>query len=408
MTEAIPWFFLLIFGYCLIYKRLSTTPLTGPIVFTLAGALAIFAIPGWKESMPEHGAFLTLAEVGLVMVLFTDASRTDLKVLKRIKSLPTRLLTVGLLLTMVLGALLAKLIFTELTAWEACILACILAPTDAGLGQVIVESEKVPLAIRQALNVEAGLNDGLSVPFLMFAIAMTAETEMTSSGGQRLAKLIYEQLALGVVLGLGIGLLGGWLLGKAVKADWASRTPLALMVLPVCCITLSEPMGASMFITAFVAGLAVQSGFPQASKTSIEFIEDWGQLINWGVFAIFGCLMAQNWNQITGKDWLYAILSLTVVRMLPVALSLSGSGLTLASKLFVGWFGPRGLASIVLALVCLEQDPTGTWGKLLMGAVLATVFLSIFAHGLSAEPGIAAYQKSISHLGPDKPEHREI
>lgn len=378
-------FICLLFFFSLVSGRLEKTVVTAPIVFTFAGFLVFRAVNPAGYPM-DSKAFLHLAEIGLVLLLFTDASRTDLKILRDIRALPVRLLSIGMLLTILLGAVAAKLIFPQFTIWEAGILSAILAPTDAGLGQVIVNSPLVPMRVRQALNVEAGLNDGLSVPFLLFFIAMAA----AGAGEASLSRFVWEQLGLGVVAGLGIGLAGGWLIAAAKRAGWiaGSFLQLAVVALPVLCLVLSERIGASMFIAAFVAGLAVQVSFKEAGKHSVEFTEEWGQILNLSVFFLFGMIVSRDLGLLGVAAFGYAVLSLTVVRMLPVAVSLAGTGIDKRTVAFMGWFGPRGLASIVLGLVYLEQEAHLPGEQATRLAVVATVLLSIFAHGLSALPGI--------------------
>lgn len=375
----------LLLAYSLVSARLEKTVVTAPIVFTLAGIGVYFIMqPGGGRL--HAGAFLTLAEIGLVLLLYTDASRTDLRILRNIRELPARLLSVGMPLTILLGALAAKLVFPQLSIWEAGILGAILAPTDAGLGQIIVKSPLVPTRVRQALNVEAGLNDGLSVPFLLFFIAMAS----AGTGEASFARFIGEQLGLGLVVGAGVGLIGGWLLNAARRAEWMADSflQLAVVSLPVFCLLFSEPLGASPFIAAFVAGLCVQVVFKHAGKHSVEFTEEWGQIFNLAVFFLFGMMIARVSGGFGVAPVIYALLSLTVVRMLPVAVSLMGSGLDTSTVVFMGWFGPRGLASIVLGLVYLEQEKDLPGEHVTRLAVMATVFLSILAHGLSAGPGI--------------------
>lgn len=385
----------LLFAYSLVSGRLEKTVITAPIVFTLAGMLAVPAM-GLADVRPNTSAFLTLAEIGLVLLLFTDASRTDLNILCRIRELPARLLSAGMLLTILLGALAAKLVFPQLTIWEAGILSAILAPTDAGLGQIIVNSPLVPMRIRQALNVEAGLNDGLSVPFMLFFIAMAA----AGTGEASFARFIGEQLGLGVLVGAGIGLVGGWLLDTARRSGWMADSflQLAVVALPAFCLIISEHVGASMFIAAFVAGLFVQVRFRDAGKHSVEFTEEWGQILNLSVFFLFGIMVWRELGLFSMGPFLYAILSLTIVRMLPVAVSLAGSGLDKITIAFMGWFGPRGLASIVLGLVYLEEEKHLPGEQITRLAVMATVFLSIFAHGLSAGPGIRLHARLVGPL----------
>jgi sodium/hydrogen antiporter len=405
-------FVVLLFFFSLLSGRLERTVMTAPIVFTAAGVLLSEFI---SELLHQRGevrevlrvVFLRVAEVGLVLLLFTDASRTQFSVLKSIRDLPVRLLSVGMLLTILLGGLVALVLFGQLSIWEAGILAAILAPTDAGLGQIIVNSPRVPMRIRQALNVEAGLNDGLSVPFLLFFFALAASGATGESAS--LMNFVVEQLGYGALVGGGIGLLGGWLLGWARRKQWMAESlgKLGVVALPLLCLLVSEEVAASMFIAAFVAGLAVQAGFKEAGKHSVEFTDEWGQLLNLSVFFLFGMLVAQNWAQFTLAHWLYAVLSLTLVRMLPVALSLIGTRLSAATILFMGWFGPRGLASIVLGLVYLEQETHLPGENTIRLTVMVTVCLSIFAHGFSALPGINLYAKKIAALPADAPEHEE-
>jgi NhaP-type Na+/H+ or K+/H+ antiporter len=378
-------FICLLFAYSLVSGRLGKTVVTAPIIFTLAG-VCVFPALGPAAGRIHPADFLMLAEIGLVLLLFTDASRTDLKILSDIRALPARLLSVGMLLTILLGAISAKLVFPQLSLWEAGILSAILAPTDAGLGQVIVNSPLVPLRVREALNVEAGLNDGLSVPFMLFFIAMAA----AGAGEPSFARFLGEQLGLGLVVGAGIGLLGGWLLAVAKRSGWMAESflQLAVVALPVFCILVSEHVGASMFIAAFTAGLFVQVCFKDAGRHSVEFAEEWGQILNLSVFFLFGLIVSRDHGMFGAAPFIYALLSLTLVRMLPVAVSLAGSGLDKATIVFMGWFGPRGLASIVLGLVYLEQEKHLPGESVIRLAVMATVLLSIFAHGLSAIPGI--------------------
>jgi len=405
---ALALFVFILFLYSLVSHYLEDTVLTGPIVFTVAGMLMFSSMPEFMRLGVNSQVFLRLAEVSLVLLLFTDASRTDLKVLRRIQSLPTRLLSIGLLLTVLLGAVAARLFFPHLSLWEAGILGAILAPTDAGLGQVIVQSRHVPIRIRQALNVEAGLNDGISVPFLLFFMALAGAK--IEGGLASLMQFIGEQLGGGVLVGVVIGLLGGSLLGFAQRRQWMAKPfqQIGLVALPLLSMLVSEVIDASMFIASFVAGLTVQVRFKEAGEHSSEFAEEWGQLFNLCVFFLFGMVVVRNWPQFGPLAWLYAVISLTLVRMVPVASALIGTRLSLASKIFMGWFGPRGLASIVLGLVYLAQEIHLPGEPTIRLVVMVTVSLSIFVHGLSAMPGIALYSRRIARLPSTAPEHQEV
>jgi sodium/hydrogen antiporter len=367
---------------------LARTPLTPPLLFACVGALTVALVPTGPAG--EHGGALLLhvAEVGLVLLLFADGLKTDLGVLRDIRSLPTRLLTGGLLLTLLLGLLAALLVFPGMPLWQAGVLAAILAPTDAGLGQVVVSDPRVPMPLRQALNVEAGLNDGISVPFLLFFVGLAG---LQGVGEQAsLLRYVIEQLGFGTLLGLGIGLAGGWLLRMAHARAWSVEPwdAIGLLMLPLLFVVASPGMGASMFIAAFVGGLSARSRLGAGAHHALGLTESLGQLCNLSVFFLFGTVVATGWGRLEARHLLYALLSLTVVRMLPVALVLVGSGLSKAAVLFVGWFGPRGLASIVLALVVLEHEVPLAGLETVVLTVIATVALSIVAHGLSAPLGV--------------------
>ena len=397
-------FISLLFLYSLVSRRLEQTIVTAPIVFTAAGMLMFPALPAILKAGVNAEVLFRLAETGLVLLLFTDASRTDLNVLRSIGNLSIRLLSAGMLLTVLFGAVAARLVFPHLSIWEAGILAAVLAPTDAGLGQIIVNTPRVPVLIRQTLNVEAGLNDGLSVPFLLFFIALAAAR--VEGPAASLTQFIVEQLGYGVLVGGGIGLIGGWLLDLARRREWMAESflQIGVVALPLLCLVVSKMINASAFIAAFVAGLTTQIRFKEAGKHSVEFAEEWGQLLNFAVFFLFGLAAILAMPQFSPALALYAVLSLTVVRMVPVAIALIGTRLSLTSVVFMGWFGPRGLASIVLGLVYLEQEIHLPGEATIRLAVIGTVLLSIFAHGLSATPGIGLYQRRIASLDPAAPE----
>src|SRR5215470_14776257 len=302
-------FVVLVFLYSLVSRRLEHTVITAPIVFTAVGMLFSLIMPGLHDLTMEREIFRKLAEIGLVMLLFADAARINLPTLWSREKLPLRLLSIGMLLTILLGAFAAQLIFPRLSIWEAGILAAILAPTDAGLGQVIVHSPRVPLRIRQALDVEAGLNDGLSVPFMMFFIAVAQIG--TAGAGRVLLTYVVEQLGMGALVGGAIGRGGGWLLGQAWRHGWMAESvqQLGLVTLPILSILACEPVGGSMFIAAYVAGIATQVGFKDVNVLSVEFTESWGQFFDYFVFFFFGLHVALNFWHFNFAHTLYAILS---------------------------------------------------------------------------------------------------
>jgi NhaP-type Na+/H+ or K+/H+ antiporter len=268
----------------------------------------------------------------------------------------------------------------------------------------VVSNPRIPARIRQALNIEAGLNDGISLPFLMLFVALA----IADPGVGRFVWIGYtlQQIGFGILIGLAIGWLGGWLLHHAAKRAWMTETfqQLSLLCLALLAWGLAEHLGGNGFLAAFTGGIFVKVGFEQASEHMVEFIEAWGQLLSFAVFYLFGMLAAPDLGQFSAVIVLYALLSLTLVRMVPVAVSLAGARLKPASVLFLGWFGPRGLASVVLGLVYLKQRVNLPGEELIILAIVATVLLSVFAHGISALPASRWYVRQVGGMEPSAPE----
>jgi NhaP-type Na+/H+ or K+/H+ antiporter len=287
------------------------------------------------------------------------------------------------------------------------LLAVILAPTDAGLGQVIVKSHLVPERIRQALNVEAGLNDGLSMPFFSLFVGLAAASDSLFHGAWLL--FTAEQIFFGLLIGLVVGWAGGWFLGLAGKRGWIDEPlgQLGLLSLALICYGGADLIGGNGFIAAFTGGLLVKRGFEDARYHATDFSEAWGQLLNYFVFFLFGIIAAKLIPYLESNSLIYAMLSLTLVRMLPVALAMTKKRLIPASIIFMGWFGPRGLASIVLGLIFLEQEVELSGQPIIVQAVTATVLLSIFAHGISALSGTKWYAAQVEKLDENAPELQE-
>jgi NhaP-type Na+/H+ or K+/H+ antiporter len=397
-----------VFAFGLVSRRLEGTVLTAPLVFVAAGVVLGPAGFGVAEFALDEHTVLLLGEIALAIVLFTDAASTDLSALRQNEALPLRLLGVGMPLTIALGTAMAALLLTDLTFWEAAIVGTVLAPTDAALGQPVVSNPRVPARLRQALNVEAGLNDGLSVPFLALFLTL-AEAEEEHASASAWISFALEQIGFGALVGVGIGLLGGWLVGRASRAGWMDETfqRLVLLALALIAWALADTIGGNGFIAAFVGGLVVGPTVKRVGERLIRFTEAEGQLLNLSVFFIFGVLVVGLAQSLSWMVVLYALLSLTVVRMLPVALSLLGTRLRAVSVLFAGWFGPRGLASIVLGLIVLEEAPLLAARDEIEAVVTLTVLLSVLLHGLTAAPLSAAYSRRVEGMAADVPEKRD-
>jgi NhaP-type Na+/H+ or K+/H+ antiporter len=388
----------LLFAWALVSARLQQADLTAPIVFTAVGAALAWSGLVNGSSPPE--GLTPMLELTLVWVLFSDAARLPLQQLRRDVGRFVRLLGVGLPLTMVFGWALAAWFFPQFGLWLALLVGAALAPTDAALGVPVVTNPAVPSRIRQLITVESGLNDGIATPVVMVAIAgAAAAAGLESAAGPGSAAV---ELLIGAGVGAVAGALGGWLLqlarrrGTAVE-DFAGIGVLALSLLAY---SAALAVGGNGFVAAFCGGLAFGTCAGQRGPTEMVFVEQMSGLVSLLVWLAFGAIavptMLANFVPLT---LVYAVLSLTVVRMLPVALATMGAGLDRATVLFVGWFGPRGLASLVFALLALE-----TLGSVSDGAVAviaATVLLSVLAHGFSAAPLAARYGRAAAAAGPE-------
>ena len=362
----------------------------------------------------ENELFLLVGEAALVLTLFTDAVRINISSLRENESLPARLLALGMPMTIAGGTALAALMFTDLTFFEAAIIGTVLSPTDAGLGQALVNNPRVPMHIRQALNVESGLNDGIATPILFMFLAL-AEAQEEAGSASFWTSYAIKELGFGLLVGLAVGLIGGWLTGHAMRRKLMTRTFqwLTFPALALVAWLLAVMVEGNGFIAAFTAGLATAwiTGDlikERLKENVVAFSETGGQLLDFVVFFIFGAIVVNELNMLDWETVLYALLSLTLVRMLPVAISLIGSRLHRGTVLFMGWFGPRGLASIVLGTIVLQESPALDGLERIQDIVMVTVALSVFAHGISTTPFVRLYLRRVAGLDEAAPEKRRV
>lgn len=379
----------LVLAWCAVSGLARRWPVTGPMVFTAAG-MAGATWAGWGGESHTMDVEL-LAELTLVLVLFTDASHVMLNRLERDRGPPARLLLIGLPLAIAVGTALALLVFPGMGVFTAAILASVLAPTDAALGKAVIEDENVPERMRRTLNVESGLNDGLALPILLILVACAqGHTQGSTAYWLGFTAL---QVAGGAALGAAVGVGSGWLLGHASRSHWVLETyqRMAVIAVSVGAFASAELVGANGLIAAFVAGLAFGLLAPQVCSRLQVFGETLGEFLTLMVFLAFGALFVlPALEGATPRDWLYAGASLVLVRPLAVVLSLTGSSLDGTARVFAGWFGPRGLATILYALLVMEQaEIPGAEHVVRVG--MLTVLLSVAAHGLSAAPLARAY-----------------
>jgi NhaP-type Na+/H+ or K+/H+ antiporter len=409
------WFAILaalVFAYAIFSSRLSRTFLTGPIIFTALGLLIGPQALDMVKLSVDPKVVKTLLEATLVLVLFTDAMSVNAKSWRKQAYIPERLLGIGLPLTIALGFVAALVLFGKLDIWEAALVGAILAPTDAALGLAVISNPRVPLSIRQGLNVESGLNDGIVFPIVMLLIAGTEVATHGQTGGQA-AWFIVKTIVLSGLIGVAVGWLGGKLATVALGRKWADSIWLQVGVAALAALAyaLAVPFEGSGFISAWVAGFVFGLVVRENVTDLKEFPDALGQILVVLSFFVFGnTILSSALGGLTWQIVLYAAISLTIVRMVPVALAMVRSNTRWPSLLYMGWFGPRGLASIVFAGIIIEETKLpGT--ELIVTIMAVTVGLSILLHGVTAWWGsnrYASWYEGQSELHGEMSENRTV
>jgi NhaP-type Na+/H+ or K+/H+ antiporter len=378
-----------VLAYSAIAGRVARSWLSGPILFVVAGlVVGPLGLNLLRLEITGHD-LRVLAEAALAMVLFTDAARADLAVIRRARGLPERLLLIGLPLTIILGFVTAVAVFPALDLLPAALLAALLAPTDAALGAPVVGNPAVPAETREALNFESGLNDGICVPVVIILLDLALGTEHGRGGVAHAILVMAEEIGLGLVTGVVLTAVAVWFLRVASRRGWTSEHWLHIPVvaLAALCFATAQALGGSGFIACFVGGLLFgylsdrREDLLGGAASTGEVLA----MLTWVAFG--GPILARLLDFMTWPMLFYAVLSLTLIRMLPVFLCLAGTGMGIRTKLFIGWFGPRGLASIVFAVIVFDAGAPGKETLAVTAAV--TVLLSVLAHGASANPLIA-------------------
>jgi sodium/hydrogen antiporter len=393
MTWALATIAALLIGYATVSRRLERLNVSGAMFFTTTGLL-VGPVLGLLDLQLHSEQVKLLAEITLTLVLFADASRISLRALRHESAVPLRLLGMGLPLTIVAGALIGATVVPGISFAEAVVLAIVLACTDAALGQAVVSDERVPSRIRQGLNVESGLNDGLCVPLFFIAIAF-AETDAGTASAHSAAQLVFEQIGYGLVGGVAAGALGGLALQLAarrrlIEPHWLQILSVASALLAA---GVATALGGSIFIAAFTGGFLFGALRRDTGGEVTYLVDEGGELFNAVTFIVFGAvILGPVLDEVTWQIVLYAILSLTIARMLPVALAMLGTGARRPTLAFLGWFGPRGLASIVFAVILLDDTKLPHLQTLLL-AITVTIALSVYVHGLTARPLTERYAR---------------
>jgi len=396
--------FLLI--YSAVAGRIERSWVSGPIVFTAVGfLLGPDGLGVLRINISGEGLRL-LAELTLAMVLFTDAANADFGIVRRNLGLPERLLLVGLPLTIVLGFLVAVIVFPSREPLEMALLAAMLAPTDAALGKPVVANRTVPTVMREALNLESGLNDGICVPIVVLLLGLAVGTQVEGGTIAHVARVVVEAIGIGMIVGLALTWLAILMLQFAERQGWIGEhwVEIPIVALAAACFAAAQAAGGSGFIACFAGGLLLSALGARHKRELLRGAEHMGEalaLLTWVVFG--GIVVARIIDRVTWQALLYAVLSLTVIRMLPVFLCLIGTRTSTAEKLIVGWFGPRGLATIVFAVLVFDEKLPGNDTIIL--AAGWTVLLSVIAHGVTANPLVKKMGQRSADLRASADEH---
>ncbi|MGI9317676.1 MAG: cation:proton antiporter [bacterium] len=385
---------LVFLGFGLLSKKLSSAIITPPMLFVTAGFVLSEPVLGVVHFELDQELLKLLLEITLVLVLFSDAARIDLNRLRNQHTIPLRMLLIGMPLTIVIGTAFAHAIPLGITFCEAALVAAILTPTDAALGQVVVSSDQVPEPVKLGLNVESGLNDGIALPVIL--VLASIASALATNDNQQWISFALLQLTFGPLSGIVIGFCGAWLIRWAHARNWVTESGEGIIALCIAgmCFMVAESFHGNGFIAAFTGGLVFGNYQKNQCHYLFEFAETEGQIFTLGTFFIFGALLLpMALSEFNIWYWVFAVFSLTIMRMIPVYFALKSIHLNIPTVLFLGWFGPRGLASILFVLLVLGETLL-PHPDIVTNIVFVAVMISVFAHGLSAAPLALSYGNS--------------
>ena len=365
--------------------RIERSWVTGPIIYLIFGFLAGPMVLGLIDIEVEAVELRVIADLTLALVLFIDAANADLKTLATHAVIPRRMLLIGLPLCIVLGVAMGRLVFPDVALFELCLLATMLAATDAALGKGVVTNKAVPSRVREGLNVESGLNDGLAVPILFVFLALATGSAAKDQGGALALRLALEEIGIGVVVALVLVSIGVLVLRIAKRRGWINEIwgQVPVVALALASFSIAQTLHGSGYIAAFVGGLLF--GYMAGERThklvmAAEGIAELLAMFTWIVFS--SVYMGMYWSTMTWDVLLYSLLSLTVIRMVPMVIALTGTGEKLETKLFLAWIGPRGLATIVFAVIVATSNVPSE--SIILHVVVCTITLCVIAHGVTA------------------------
>ncbi|MFD4583974.1 cation:proton antiporter [Streptomyces sp. NPDC058434] len=396
----------ILFIWSLLALRLSRWSITAPIAMMVAGiALTAGSNPPLHFEL-ETTVFEHAVEVILALLLFVDAIEVPGRILGREKGLVLRLLGGGLPLTLGAALLTGLLLFPGQSGWLLAVLATVVVPLDLAPTASVVRDQRIPARLREVLNVEGGLNDGIVSPVFLLCIAVAVESHDVHADYGEAVLTAVEAAGWALVTGLAVGWTTGWLLRKSWARGWTQTSAMRLGVLavPLVAYTFSSAVGGNGFVASFIAGVVFGPAVRELPETAVELTDDVVTLMSLALWFIFGQIVNDAfWPGFQATVILYALLAVTLVRMIPVLLVLTGAGMSRSDKLFLGWMGPRGVTSIVFGSLAVIELPDAS-ADFVSRVMVITVMLSIVLHGLSAEPIARFYaRRTAKPRPPDAP-----
>jgi NhaP-type Na+/H+ or K+/H+ antiporter len=373
------------FIFSVVAGRIERSTITGPMVFIAFGVIAGPVGLGFLNLEVTNVELRVVADLTLALVLFIDAANADLSTVRSHALIPERMLLIGLPLCIILGVGVGMVVFPDISLFELCILATMLAATDAALGKGVVTNKAVPARIRESLNVESGLNDGLCVPVLLLFLALATGSAGDSGSSVLALKLVAQEIGIGLGVAVVFSLVGVKLISICVQRDWFTDVwiQIPVVTLALACFATAQTLHGSGYIAAFVGGLLFGHFAKEDTHKLVMAGEGIAELLAMLTWVAFGeAAVGQSWAGMTLDVVIYSLLSLTLIRMLPNVIALTGTGEKLETKLFLAWFGPRGLASIVFCIIVINADLPSE--SVLVSTVVCTVTLCVIAHGLTA------------------------
>ncbi|MEU7033453.1 cation:proton antiporter [Streptomyces sp. NPDC046237] len=397
----------ILFTWCVLSHRLARWSITAPIAMMVAGiALTSGSDPPLVFDFGDMAGFEHAVEVVLALLLFVDATEVPKGVVRRERSVVLRLLGGALPLTLAAAFLTALAFFPDQPGWVLAVLATVVVPLDLAPTAAVIRDKRIPARLRDVLNVEGGLNDGIVSPVFLLCVAAAVESHTASDD---YAEAVLDAIgAAAWALGAGslVGYVAGWLLRRAWARGWTqpAATRLAVLSVPIAAYTLSAFLGGNGFVASFVAGVCIAPALRHLPKDAVVMTDDLVTLLTLALWFLFGQLVNDEfWDGFHLSVILYGLLAVTLVRMVPVMLVLIGTDVSLPDRLFLGWMGPRGVTSVVFGLLAALELPAAGGGDFISRVMVITVMVSIVLHGLSSEPVGRLYARRRRASPPPEP-----